>query len=183
MFNFGAQFKKNIGMKKTFVKFFLLTACIFAFGGVSAQKFGHIDFAKLFVVMPGQDTIQEKYRQYADGLRVQLEAMQTEWETKITDYQSKSSTMTDLIRRTKEKELQDLQGRIEAFQQQANIDLQNKETELTTPLIERAKKAIQDVANENGYTYVFNSAEGLLLVAPPSDDIMPLVKKKLGIKE
>lgn len=183
MFNFGAQFKKNIGMKKTFVKFFLLTACIFAFGGVSAQKFGHIDFAKLFVVMPGQDTIQEKFRQYADGLRVQLEAMQIEWETKITDYQSKSSTMTDLIRRTKEKELQDLQGRIEAFQQQANIDLQNKETELTAPLIERAKKAIQDVANENGYTYVFNSAEGLLLVAPPSDDIMPLVKKKLGIKE
>jgi outer membrane protein len=39
------------------------------------------------------------------------------------------------------------------------------------------------VAKENGYTYVFNSAEGLILVAPPSDDILPLVKKKLGIKE
>lgn len=169
-------------MKHLF-RILLLTGLLFSFSGLSAQKFGHIDFAKLFQVMPGQDTIQQKYRQYADGLRAQMEAMQTEWETKIADYQSKVGTMTDIIKRTKEKELQDLQARIEAFQQQASQDLQAKEAELTSPLIERAKKAINDVAKENGFTYVFNSAEGLLLVSPPADDLLPLVKKKLGIKD
>ena len=168
---------------KNLFRIALLAGFVFAFHSLSAQKLGHIDFAKLFQVMPGQDTIQTKYKQYADGLRSQLEVMQTEWETKIADYQAKVGTMTDIIKRTKEKELQDLQARIEAFQQQASQDLQAKEAELTSPLIERAKKAIQDVAKESGYTYVFNSAEGLLLVSPPTDDLLPLVKKKLGIKD
>lgn len=168
---------------KSLIKVLLFVGLMFSFTGLSAQKFGHIDFAKLYSLMPGQDTVREKYQQYANGLRAQMEAMQTEWESKLADYQSKSSTMTDLIRRTKEKELQDLQARIEAFQQQASQDLQAKEAELTTPLIERAKKAIQDVAKENGYSYIFNSAEGLLLYSPPADDILPLVKKKLGIKD
>jgi len=37
------------------------------------------------------------------------------------------------------------------------------------------------VAKENGYTHVFEA--GTLLVSPPSDDILPLVKKKMGIKD
>lgn len=168
---------------KRFIQVLLFVGLMLSVTGLSAQKFGHIDFAKLYSLMPGQDTIRDKYQKYANGLRAQMEAMQTEWETKLADYQSKASTMTDLIRKTKEKELQDLQARIEAFQQQASQDLQAKEVELTTPLIERAKKAIQDVAKENGYSYIFNSAEGLLLYSPPSDDILPLVKKKLGIKD
>ncbi len=71
-----------------------------------------------------------------------------------------------------------MQIRLEDFNSQAQIDLRNKEDELTAPLIERARKAVEDVAKENGYTYVFNSTEGLLLYATPSDDIMSLVKKK-----
>jgi outer membrane protein len=53
--------------------------------------------------------------------------------------------------------------------------------ELTSPIIEKARKAVEDVATENSYTYVFNSTEGLLLYATPSDDITDLVKAKLGI--
>jgi outer membrane protein len=40
--------------------------------------------------------------------------------------------------------------------------------------------AIQTVAKENGYTWVI--AKDQLLVSPPADDILPLVKKKLGLK-
>jgi outer membrane protein len=36
------------------------------------------------------------------------------------------------------------------------------------------------VAKENGYNYVL--AKEQLLVSPPADDLLPLVKKKLGIK-
>ncbi len=71
--------------------------------------------------------------------------------------------------------------RMEQFEQTATQDLQNKELELTTPIIEKAKDAVEAVAKENGYTYMFNSTEGLLLYAEPSDNIMDMVKAKLGI--
>jgi outer membrane protein len=168
---------------KNYIRILFAAAFVLMVSGLSAQKLGHVDFAKLFQQMPGQDTIQTKYKQYADGLKKQLEVMQTEWETKISDYQANAAGMSAIIKQTKEKELQDLQGRIEAFQQSAQQDLQMKESELTQPLIERAKKAIQDVAKENNYQYIFNSAEGLLLYSPASEDVMPLVKKKLGMKD
>jgi len=39
---------------------------------------------------------------------------------------------------------------------------------------------VQAVAKENGYTYVLTKEA--LLVSPPAEDILPLVKKKLGLK-
>ena len=61
--------------------------------------------------------------------------------------------------------------------------MQERQSELMKPLVDRAKKAIEEVAKENGYSYIFDTSTGVgaLLYTPESDDIMPLVKKKLGI--
>jgi len=75
----------------------------------------------------------------------------------------------------------DLQGRMEAFQGSAQQAMSEKESELTAPIIDKAKVAVKAVAKDNGYSYIFNSTEGLLLYAEPNDDIMTLVKKKLGL--
>ena len=48
------------------------------------------------------------------------------------------------------------------------------------PIQKKAIEAIQTVAKENGYAYVISKDQ--LLVSPPADDILPLVKKKLGLK-
>lgn len=161
----------------------LLILGLFAFSfNAEAQKFGHIDFAKLYSQMPGLDSVQIKYKDYAEQLRKQIGVMQTELENKYADYQASAANMSPIIKQTKEKEMSDLNERIQAFNAQAQQDLAAKETELTTPLIEKARKAITDVAKEHGYAYVFNSAEGLLLYAQDSDDVTALVKKKLGIK-
>jgi outer membrane protein len=89
--------------------------------------------------------------------------------------------MSDLIKQTKEKELQDLQGRIDGFQTKAQQDLQAKQQELLQPIVDKAKAAIKDVAKENKYTYVLNSIEDVVLFHETTDDLMDLVKKKLGI--
>lgn len=152
---------------------------------VSAQtkaKFGHIDFAKLYAAMPGQDSIKQVFEGYAKSLQETFVQMQAEYQNKLQDYQANMATMSNLIRQNKEREIMDIQNRMENFRAQAEEDLQDKELELTSPIIERARTAVSDVAKENGYIYIFNSAEGLLLYADPGDDIMPLVKKKLGIK-
>ncbi|MDO9511645.1 MAG: OmpH family outer membrane protein [Bacteroidales bacterium] len=167
---------------KHLTKVLFIVAAILFTTNVSAQKFGHVDFAKLYQSMPGLDSVQKQYRKYAEGLKKQMDVMQGEFENKFADYNANVTSMSAIIKQTKEKELQDLQSRIESFNSSASQDLQAKEAELTTPLIDRAKKAVQEVAKENGYTYIFNSAEGLLLYATPSDDVILLAKKKLNIK-
>jgi len=166
-------------------KFFaVLVFVTFAFAGnaQTQQKFGHVNFARLYGMMPGQDSIKKVYETYARGLQNQLATMQAELENKFMDYQANQATWSNIIRQTKEREIQDIQGRMEDFNTQAQQDLMDKENELTAPIIEKARKAVEDVAKENGYTYIFNSTDGLLLYATPSDDVLPLVKKKLGIQ-
>jgi len=107
--------------------------------------------------------------------------MKSEFENKYMDYQSQSATMSDLIKQTKEKELQDLQARIDAFGQKAQQDMQAKQQELVQPFIDKAKAAVKEVAKENKYTYILNAIEDVVLYSEASDDVMGLVKKKLGI--
>jgi outer membrane protein len=145
-------------------------------------KIGYIDFNTLITAMPGVDTVKIKLQKYQQSLSDQMDAMGAEFENKYLDYQSKSSGLSDLIKQTKEKELSDLQGRIDAFKSKAQQDFQAKQQELLQPIISKAKDAVKEVAKENKYTYIINSIEDIMLYAEPTDDIMPLVKKKLGIQ-
>jgi outer membrane protein len=145
-------------------------------------KIGYIDFNTLVSAMPGIDSVKIKLQKYQQTLSDQMDAMGAEFENKYLDYQSKSSGMSDLIKQTKEKELSDLQGRIDAFKSKAQTDFQAKQQELLQPIISKAKDAIKEVAKENKYTYVINSIEDIMLYSEPTDDIMPLVKKKLGVQ-
>ena len=145
-------------------------------------KIGYIDFNTLVSAMPGVDSVKIKLQKYQQSLSDQMDAMGAEFENKYLDYQSKSSGMSDLIKQTKEKELSDLQGRIDAFKSKAQQDFQAKQQELLQPIISKAKDAVKEIAKENKYTYIINSIEDIMLYAEPTDDIMPLVKKKLGIQ-
>jgi len=169
-------------MKNILKLFVVLLVATFSMN-VQAQaglKIGYLDFQELITLMPGQEEINKKLDEHVSGLQSQLQAMQSEYETKVNDYQAGQATMSDIIKQTKEKEITDLQQRIEAFNQQAQVDIQNKQVELTQPLIDKAKKAIEDVAKENGFTYIINGNEQILLYKSGTD-ILPLVKKKLGL--
>ena len=170
-------------MKKTLIA---IVACLFLCGGnAMAQKnikLGHINSNDLMQIMPGRDSAQAVLQQEVTGLEEQLKSMQSEMEKRYNEYMEKQSGWTELIRNTKQRELQDMGTRIQEFQENAQKQLQQREQDLLKPIIDRAKKAISDVAAEGGYTYVLDSGTAAVLYSQDSDDIMPLVKKKLGLK-
>jgi len=170
---------------KTLVRSILVFALVslVAFGSAAQkQKFGHIDSNELLKLMPGRDSAVAQITAYANTLENQVKGMQAEFETKYNEYMANETKMTDLIKQTKMREIQDIQARIEAFQASAEEDLQKKQQELLQPIIDKAKAAIEKVAKANGYTYVLDAGLGVLLFSDPTDDIMPLVKTELGIK-
>jgi outer membrane protein len=167
---------------KTFIVFFLIIVLATASKAQNVQKIGYIDFNSLVAAMPGVDSVKIKLQKYQQTLSDQLDAMRAEFENKYLEFQQGSAGMSDLIKQTKQKELEDLQGRIDAFQQKAQTDLQSKQQELLQPIVSKAKDAIKDVAKENKYTFIINAIEDVLLYSESPDDILPLVKKKLGIQ-
>lgn len=170
-------------MKKILIA---IVACLFLCGGnAMAQKnlkFGHINSHDLMEIMPGRDSVQTVLQQEMSGLEEQLKSMQSEMEKRYNDYMENQSGWTELIRNTKQRELQDMGARIQEFQENAQKQLQQREQELVKPMVDRAKKAISDVAAEGGYTYIFDTAVGAIIYEDGGEDIMPLVKKKLGLK-
>jgi outer membrane protein len=89
--------------------------------------------------------------------------------------------MSEPIKKAKENEIRDMESRIQEFRAGAEEDLAKKENELLEPIITKVKTAIEEVAKEGSYTYIFDSSAGILLYAKDSEDIMSQVKKKLGL--
>lgn len=169
-------------------KLFLLAVAVLMLsaGAANAQsfKFGHIDTGKLLQAMPDRLEAQSQLEKHAKMYEDQMLAMQTEFEKKYKEYQEQAETLTPVIRESKESELAEIQQRFQAFRQTAQQEVSNKEAELMQPIIEKAKKAIDDVAAENNFTYVFDISTGSLVYFNESQsvDILPMVFAKLGIK-
>lgn len=144
-----------------------------------AQKIAHISLDSLITLMPESKTAQEVAQKYLKELETQVATMETELQTKYADYMKNRETYSPIVAAAKEQELQDLNKRIEDFKAQAQQDYQRKYGELSKPIYDKAKKAIELVAKENSYKYVLDTSTGNVLYTEASDDILGLVKKKL----
>ena len=148
---------------------------------VSAQKFGHVNTQEVFAQMPGLQEVRQKMDTLQGQYEGQIANMQEEFQKKLADYQKNESTLADAVKTIRQQELAEMEQRIQLFYQTAQQDIQKKQQELLAPLHEKLSKAIQQVGEENSFTYIFDNA-AMLYIAPDANDVTPLVKKKLGIK-
>ncbi|UOQ73780.1 OmpH family outer membrane protein [Hymenobacter cellulosilyticus] len=133
--------------------------------------------------MPESRQIESDLKAYSSQLEAQLKSKYADYQAKAEAYQKGASTMTEVVRADKEKELTGLQNSIQEFQRSADQSLQQKQQTLLKPALDKLQKTIDAVADENGYTYVLNSdgASPVLLHGPKEGDISDLVLKKMGV--
>lgn len=172
------------------IKFFATVFALVCFLGmnVNAQtiKIGYTNIDFILQNIPDSKDIQTKLAtekaQYDKLLNEKIAEFQKNYE----DFQKNGAAMSAVIRADKEKSLTNKQTEIQEFQQNSESALTRKQQDLLAPVMDKIQKAIDDVAKETGYTYVFNSDAGygttpVVLVAPESDNITNLVFKKLGV--
>jgi outer membrane protein len=165
-----------MNVKRIILSAFAIGLCAFSF----AQKIAHLEVDSLIAMMPETKTAKEIAQKYYQDLEKTAGSMDNEFQTKYNEYLSSDpNNMSQLVRKTKEEELQSLQRRIEEFRMQAQQDYQTKTAQLTSPIMEKAKKGIEAVAKEGGYKYVLDTSTGNVLYADPAEDILMTVKKKL----
>ena len=168
-------------------KFVTLFACGLLIGNVlfaqTAMKIVYINSTSLLSSMPEKVKADSALAKYARSFQDQIDIMMKEYQTKGQQYQANEKTMTDAMKEVKMKEIQDLQNRIESTQQSAQEKVQTKKQDVYSPVLEKADKAIKEIAKEKGYDYIFDiTAGGTVVYGKEEYDITPLVKAKLGIK-
>jgi len=159
---------------------------VFAGQNVVAQgfKFGHINSDELIKAMPEYDSATIKLEKTRKELVNALDIMQVELKNKADAYNKEMKNLTDLVKQTKEQELQDMQTRIQEFQTNAQTQLQDQQVALFQPIYNKADKAIKEIGKEGGYIYIFDVKPGQVLYfdETKSTNIIALVKTKLGLK-
>lgn len=168
-------------MKKILAAAFITVTALVSSSRVNAQtKIGYISTQELVSIMPETAKADSNLQQYRGALIQNAQEKQSTLEAAIEKFNKDSATMSGSVKDVKrgelQKMLQDLQNEDQRIQQQ----LQQRQQELIAPINKKAFDAIQAVAKENGYAYVIE--KDALLVAPPGDDIIPLVAKKLNVK-
>lgn len=170
-------------MKKLIVLIVLFVAVAAVNVNAQTPKFGHVDMQQLIQVMPERTEALASLEKEAGELEEMLGTMQEELKVMFEDYSTKRETMSDLVRQAKEEDIQMKQQRIETFRAQADQQLQQKQQQLMEPIFTKADGAIAEVAKENNLIYVFDvSSRVVLYQSNQSVDVLPLVKKKMGIE-
>ncbi|MCL2167890.1 MAG: OmpH family outer membrane protein [Lentimicrobiaceae bacterium] len=158
----------------------IVTACLLCMTTAFAQKYGHVNSNEVMKEMPGIDSIQIKIADFHKNLETVYENMVNEFQTKKDKFDKEAGTMSSSVRKLREDELASIQNRIQEFQYNVQQDIEDEQYRLIAPFQEKVQNAINDVAKETKYSYIFDTQT--LLYYDGGDDITPLVKKKLGIK-
>ncbi len=169
-------------MNMKVIKLFAVVVLISLTAASSAQelKFGHINVQKLISELPEKQAADRELQSEAQKLQSQLEAMSQELDQKYTNYMEQRDSMSELIRSTREKEIQDYDQRIQNFNQLAQQSLSKKEQELLKPVISKVENAIEAVGEEEGFIYIFDvSSQVILYNSDQSVDCENMVKTKL----
>jgi outer membrane protein len=166
-------------MMKQF-KTLAMVALLFIAGNqaMNAQaKTAHVDVSDLMSKMPAMLDAQKQLEKLSGTYDTEYKTMVEEYQNKLKKYEQEASTVTEAVNETRSKEVQDMQKRIVDYRDNAQKELQQKESDIVKPIMEKVKASIQKVGKAKGFQYVLNS-EGLLLADGPN--ITADVKKDLG---
>ena len=154
-------------------KILLIAAmALFTLTASAQAKFAYVDFNELVMLAPE-----------ADAARSQMQAAQKEAQTKYNEYQQKQSTWTPAIKSSKEKELGEIQNRIQEFQQSIQAELQQQQQQLMDPIYKKAQEAVEKLAKAGGYLFVFETSQYLYVDKAQCKDLTPEARKAMNIPE
>jgi outer membrane protein len=162
-------------------KLLFATALVFGFSGAFAQKQGYINVNDVISIMPEAAAADNEINAFQQGLSQQGEAMLKQLNDMDSVFTADSLKYSPSLKEIKRKDMISLYQKFTALQQSAKQQVQQKQNQLLEPIQAKAVDAIKAVATENKYTYVFDTQS--LIIAPPGDNLFPLVKAKLGIKD
>lgn len=167
-------------MKKA-IKLTLVALLAVCSTSLYAQKFGRINYQELIQAMPEMDSVRINMEAATTEYQEHLESLQVELNNKVNDFQKAPATMSDAVRQLKQREIQELQERLQQYYEIAQEELNKTQMALYTPIEAKANEAIKKVCKADGIVVAFHSASVAYIDEDQTVDILPKVKAELGI--
>lgn len=141
-------------------------------------KIGHVNYEEIMLALPERDSAQAILEKESKELQNAYEEMSVDYNKLYDDYQKGLASYTSVVKKAKEDELLDKQRRMAEFEQNASATLQNRNTELLRPIIEKINTAISKYATDNGFTYILDISKGsVVFTSKDSQNITPMIIK------
>lgn len=166
-------------------KMFLIAAMAIASIAATAQdfKFAYVDMNELIMLMPEMDEARAQMETAQQEAQETYAAMVQEYETKAQQYQQKAESWTPTIRESKAAELQQIEMRIQEFNQAISQELQQTQQMLQMPIVEKAQKVVDELAKAKGVAFVVDLANFLYVDEAQAINLTPEARVKLNIPE
>lgn len=169
-------------MKQFRTLFIALALMIGATAFTNAQsKVAHIATQDLVQSLPEYKGAMDQLQKLEKTYDAEIKDMLSEAQSTMQRYEAEANTKSEEENQKRGAELQAAQRRIQEHSAKARQDLQKKETDLLKPILEKVRTAIQKVARAKGYDYVLDSTTGTGVLLADGYDLMPDVKKELGL--
>lgn len=152
----------------------------------NCQKIGYADTDYILQVMPEFNKAKRDIQLDIDQYEKQFNAKVAEFEEKLRIYKNAASSMVDIVRMDKENELKRIQESIDKFQQEVQVAINKRESDLLQPIIAKVGKAINAVGEEGGFDFILNSKSGpaeIVQFANSKFNVSDRVLEKLGIED
>ena len=165
---------------KNFKTLLLIAIVTLGFNVAQAQtKVAHINTDLLLSLMPETKTLNADLEKLSKTYETELKAENDKLTAKLKKYEAEVNSQTDEVNQQRGAEVQQDQQNLYQASQVAREEISKKRDEQLKPILDKAKKAIEEVAKEQGFVYVLDASS---LIVPNGTDLLPAVKTKLGIK-
>ena len=168
------------------MKKYLLFTLLLAIGVVTdsvAQKFGYVDTQEIIELIPevkeANAEIETLKTQLQKRGQEMLQALQVKYQG--LERREAQGEISPKQLETEAAKLKQEEGTIVQFEQESQQKILQKSESLLAPIRDRIQKAIDDVAAENGFAYIFDYSTGFVLYADNATNVGSLVKAKLGL--
>ena len=159
----------------------LLIAAILMLGAnqtINAQaKTAHVDVSEIMTKMPAMLDAQKQLEKLSNTYDADYKKMVEEYQGKLKKYEAEAATVTEAVSGDRSKEVQDMKKRIVDFRDNAQKELQQKESDIVKTKIKKVRASIQKVGKAKGFQYVLDGSSLLLADGP---NLTADVKKDLG---
>jgi outer membrane protein len=156
-----------------------LTMLVISNASFAQAKIGYISTEELIGAMPEAEKANAILQDYQTSLQQQGQDYYRELSEKDSAFGVDSIKLSPAAKELRRNDLIALYQKVQGWQQTMQQMIQEKSQTLVGPIRQKAFDNIKLTAKEAGYAYVLESTA--VLVGPPGDDILPLVKKKMGI--
>lgn len=164
-------------MKKLII---IMAVFLGALTQAEAQKLGHANFEEIVTMLPERAESEKKVQELQQKLESRLSKMIETYQAKVAEFEN-DQEMSEAMKTSAAGEIQDLQRRIQEFQQTAYSEIETKQNELMAAMFKKVREAAAKVGAEQEYTYVFDSSSQGGLLYAGGEDITAKVKTELGI--